>query len=307
MALIVGALRERAARAAAADQEAIRLREHLAERAIEEARLRSALAERDAQARAAASARLASLGEMAAGLAHELKQPLAIISLAAENAQAAAQTLGADAINRRLATIVRQVQRTSFLIEHLRRYARGPDMTDAPSPIRLEDPVAGALSLVGGTLREAEINIEVVLGDPSPTVLGNEIGLEQILVNLLSNARDAMAALPPSAPRRVLIQAAADPERGMVRLSVEDTGGGMAEPVLGRLFEPFFTTKGLEAGTGLGLSICKGLARAMGGDITARNGEQGAVFKVTLPAAQTARPPAIGLAPPAEACSRTEP
>jgi C4-dicarboxylate-specific signal transduction histidine kinase len=108
------------------------------------------------------------------------------------------------------------------------------------------------------------------------------VPLEQVLANLLGNARDAFAGRPPEAPRRVRISSCTDPLSGRVRITVEDTAGGILQPVLDRLFEPFVTTKDAEKGTGLGLSICHGLVRGIGGSIEAHNGGAGAVFTITL-------------------------
>jgi C4-dicarboxylate-specific signal transduction histidine kinase len=109
-------------------------------------------------------------------------------------------------------------------------------------------------------------------------------GIEQALLNLLINARDAMAQLPSAIPRRIRIVAEQAPG-GCVAPHVSDTGGGIPPAVLGRIFEPFVTTKGPESGTGLGLSISHGLIQAMGGAIEAHKGAEGAVFTITLPAA----------------------
>jgi signal transduction histidine kinase len=106
-------------------------------------------------------------------------------------------------------------------------------------------------------------------------------------VNLLVNAADALRSLPPGAPRRIRVAAAAEggPTGAMVRLTVADTGGGILAAILPRLFEPFVSTKDADQGTGLGLSICHGLVKAMGGGIEARNGPEGAVFTILLPRA----------------------
>ncbi|SFK49387.1 ATP-binding protein [Falsiroseomonas stagni] len=249
---------------------------------------------REARAQSLSAARLASLGEMAAGLAHELKQPLQAISLAADIAQVAlARQDGAEA-DRRLDTIVEQSQRTASLIDRLRRFARGAEADEVLGPVKLADAVAGALELMRFTLRNASVCVEVALGDPPPVVRAQAILLEQVLSNLLLNARDALAALPAGVARRIRI--AAEPVAGgeagaMVRLVVADTGGGIPAAVMGQLFEPFVTTKGPDRGTGLGLSICYGLVRSMGGSIEARNDAQGAVITITLQAAEE-KPPA---------------
>ena len=249
-------------------------------------------AEREARERALTSARLASLGEMAAGLAHELKQPLQAISLSAENAQFAAQELGVGAIDRRLERIIAQAQRAGDIIEHLRRFARGNGGDARQIAVDLGGVVDAVLAMIRHGLRDHAIELEIDVGTPSLRVLGDQIALEQVMTNLLLNARDALAHQPPEARRVISVTAAADPP-GQVTLRVADTGGGIPEHVLPRIFEPFVTTKDLEKGTGLGLAVCHGLVTSMGGSIKAGNGPQGAVMTVTLPAA----PPAPDAAP----------
>lgn len=241
-------------------------------------------AQREAEARAIAAARMASLGEMATGLAHELRQSLQSISLAAEIAQFALRGNDAAKAEERLERIVEHTQRASELIEQLRRFARGADGGVRIEPVPLAEAVQTALTLSRGVLLEASIRVDLALGHPAPTVRGQSVLLEQVLMNLLLNARDALASRPVGAPRRIRIEAAPAPE-GRVRLTVADTGGGIAPEVAGRLFEPFVTTKGPDKGTGLGLSICHGLLKGMGGSIEADNDTEGAVFTITLQAA----------------------
>ncbi|MCB4821527.1 ATP-binding protein [Roseicella aerolata] len=245
-------------------------------------------AEREANARMAAAGRLTSLGEMATGLAHELKQPLAILSMAAENLDRALENGRLDSARQRARRIIDQAGRAGQIIEHLRHFARGTPGGLPPEPVALERAVQGALALVGGALRQAAVEVTQALGDPPPTAMGQLVALEQVLVNLLLNACHALERLPPGAPRRITLAAEALSEDGLVRLRVGDSGGGIAPEVLARLFEPFVTTKGPEKGMGLGLSICHGLIRSMGGSITARNAAEGAEFTITLASAPAA-------------------
>jgi C4-dicarboxylate-specific signal transduction histidine kinase len=245
----------------------------------------------EAEKRAMAAARLASVGEMAAGLAHELKQPLQSISLAAEVAQLATRKGNAAEVDKRLERIVEQTQRTASLIESLRRFARGAEDATVSGAVPLARAVESALGLARIALRDASVSVEVALGDPAPVVRGQTVLLEQVLANLLLNARDALATRPAGTPRRIRITAGPGPE-GVVRLTVADTGGGIAPEVMARLFEPFVTTKGPDKGTGLGLSICHGLIQAMGGNIEAQNDAEGAVFTITLPSAPAGEVPA---------------
>ena len=237
--------------------------------------------ERAAEARAMASARLSSLGEMAAGMAHELKQPLQRISLAAEIAQIAAKRGDASALDGPLQRIVDQAERTGRLIDHLRRFARGAEQGAPMEPVPLAQVVDNALDLMRSALQDEMIAVDINLGDPAPCVMGQPLLVEQVLTNLLLNARDVLATRPLGTPRTIRIAAAVGHD-DMVRLTISDTGGGIPPGILDRLFEPFQTTKGPNKGTGLGLAICYGLVKGMGGDIEGRNGAEGAVFTVTL-------------------------
>jgi signal transduction histidine kinase len=239
--------------------------------------------EREAQARAAASGRLASLGEMATGLAHELTQPLQAIMTGAEMAQMEAQRIQSSSIAARLETVIGQVVRARSIIGNLRRFARGEPAGAPVRPILLEAAIGNVMVLIGGLLRDAEIEVVTAIAPEARVVLGHPVALEQVLTNLLINARDALADVPPGAPRQVTISSEA--AEGRARLRVADTGGGIPPEMAARVFEPFVTTKGPDSGTGLGLSISYGLITAMGGSITVSNAAPGAVFTVTLPLA----------------------
>ena len=230
------------------------------------------------------AARLAVLGEMASGMAHELRQPLSTISFAAQNAELALGRNDPDNVQKRLARIVEQTERASNIIEHLRQFARGPESAAQSQPVALDVVVDGALTLVGEPLRLDGIKVELDLGEPPPVALAQTIPLEQVMVNLLLNARDALVAHRP-AHRRIRIIAHAASRPGFVQLWVSDNGGGIANAILPQIFQPFVTTKLADKGTGLGLSICHGIITRLGGDITVRNDADGAVCTITLPAA----------------------
>lgn len=240
-------------------------------------------AEREAKARAITSARLASLGEVSGGLAHELKQPLLAIGLAVSNTQQAAEKGDLAAVRARLGRISGYVARAASVVDHLRRYARGAD-EDAPMvPVPVSTALDGALAVLGGTLRDAGVTLRVEIGDPVPAVLGQLVPLEQVLVNLIGNARDALASRPAGSPR--LATVTAEQEGDAVLITIADNAGGIPDSVMARLFQPFVTTKGEDHGTGLGLSLCRGLVQHMGGTIAASNEGGGAVFRIRLPAA----------------------
>jgi PAS domain S-box-containing protein len=248
-------------------------------------------ARRHIEAQANASSKLATLGEMATGLAHELNQPIAIMSLAAENSMEILSRQGESGIDftvKRLKRIVDQAARARTIVDHLRIFGR--ETKEEQQALRLSEVVDGALALVGGALRSAGVGVEVNISDELPLVLGQLVLAEHVLVNLLLNARDAMEGNPAERPRRLVLTGDWNASTQTVDLSVHDNGPGIPETVLDRIFEPFFTTKEVGKGTGLGLSICHGIMKSLGGRISAHNAaEGGAVVVVTfrLPPEQT--------------------
>lgn len=242
--------------------------------------------EKAATAAAMSTARLATLGEVATGLAHELNQPLAVISLLAENTAILLRSAGpgaAERATRRMQDIIAMTNRAKEITDHLRLFGRRQG--ERLEPVQLRQAVDGAVLLVRVALAEAGIALELSLPDDLPPVQGRQILLEQVLMNLLLNARDAMRPVPPQ-QRRIRIQAGA--EDGRVWLRVEDSGPGIPPEILPRLFEPFFTTKGPGEGTGLGLAICHGIIRSFGGCIqvaAATASGSGACFTISLPVA----------------------
>jgi C4-dicarboxylate-specific signal transduction histidine kinase len=243
-------------------------------------------AERNLKAQALSAARLATLGEMAAGVAHELNQPCAAITLAADLAAVELARGGAEHVasaRQRLDEIARQALRMRGVIDHFRLFAR----VDAggETAVHWAEAVAGALTIAGGTMAAAGIRIEMALPPHLPPVRGSLVALEQVLVNLLVNARDAMEDTP-AAERRVTITARATPDGRFVVLRLRDHGTGLPRDALERAFEPFFTTRPIGRGTGLGLSIAHGTVRGFDGAIALKNHpEGGAEVKIRLPAA----------------------
>ncbi len=239
---------------------------------------------REAEARALASNRLAALGELAAGLAHELRQPLATIAMAAENALAALEDNQAEDVRTRLERIKVQTTRAAGLIERLRCFSRGAAKGAPAEDVPLDAVITAGLEMTRSALLETGVRVEVELDDPVPVVRGQVLLLEQVLSNLLINACDALAERPPGAERRIRIEGRTKPDR-TVGLTIADTGGGIPPEVMARLFEPFVTTKRADKGTGLGLSICNALVKEMDGVVKIHNAAAGAVVDIVLPAA----------------------
>ena len=239
--------------------------------------LRDITAERDIEMKAEAAGRLATLGEMAAGLAHELNQPLAVMSLAADNGARALQRKGAAAIPdvlERLERIGVQGRRARDIVDHLRVFGRAQEEGEA-EPVSLGEAVDGALVLTRAALRDVGIRVERDIPADLPPVMARLIPLEQTIVNLLLNARDAIT---DAAQHEGRIRISADSTAAGVTLTITDNGGGIPEAVMYRMFEPFYTTKPPGKGTGLGLPICHATMRAFGGGIEAANVAHGACF-----------------------------
>lgn len=227
-------------------------------------------------------ARVATLGELSGALAHELNQPLtAILS----NAQAAQRFLAqpspdlgeVDAI---LADIVAEDQRAGEIIRRLRRLF---DKREAPlQPVEVNQLVIEVLRLLRNDLLSHGVALSTVLGAGGARVLADSVQLQQVLVNLLVNACDAMAAPGPGG-KAIGVRTALDDD-GWVRISVADCGSGIPNAALEQVFEPFYTTK--DSGMGLGLSICRSIVAAHGGQLWAENNpDRGASFHVRLPPA----------------------
>ncbi len=235
--------------------------------------------------------KLAFLGEMATGMAHELNQPLAGISMTAENALALVQsgTAEAPALAQKLNRIIEQAMRAAALIDHMRVFGRRDD--GPPGAVNVADAVAGATLILEGRIARAGIALRTHIPPDLPPVRGHLVLLEQVLMNLLANAADAILAHDPvpGAARRISLSAQVDQDK--LAIVVQDTGGGVPEDALTRLFEPFFTTKSAGHGTGLGLSISYGIITDMGGQITVRNEDGGAVFEILLPVDVSASSP----------------
>ena len=246
---------------------------------------------RDKQEQLVQAGKLATLGELTTGVAHELNNPLNNIGLFVGNAIDLVELRVEDRgrIVRELRNAMQQVGKATEIISHLRTFGRvAPVSREAVS---MNQVIEQALSLMHEQLRLREIEVELDLSPAHPMVIGNSIQLEQVLINLLSNARDAVAQ-----SSRKIVHIASDVQAGVINLAVSDTGPGIPEGFEQRIFDPFFTTKEVGRGTGLGLSITYGIIKEHGGTIGVANGPGGgASFFIQLPLASDdvgKRPPA---------------
>lgn len=231
------------------------------------------------------ASRLTALGELAASLAHEMGQPLAAIKLSVGNGLIRLER-GAQSVDdhRRLyETVDQQVQHLYETIEHVRQFSRREDTP--PIPFLASSAVLTAIAMLGPQLEAARIAIDPSGIDPGSrdgTILGHPGRLQQVIVNLLLNARDAILE-SGSSGGAIRAFCRAEPSAGQVRIAVENDGPPIPEANLQRIFEPFFTTKSAEKGTGIGLSISLGIVAGMGGRIEALNIPGGVRFEILLP------------------------
>lgn len=227
------------------------------------------------------NARLATLGQIASEIAHEMNQPLSIMRMTAENSLERLKQgeLAADIVAGKLAIMVEQAGRMGEMIAHLRSFARTEEnerQPVAPLPI-----IKSALALSRLRFQLDDIALSIHLPESCPDLIGRGNQLEQVVVALLTNARDAVCARHKPGKRRISLSLE---QRGDdLILSVEDNGGGIPDDLWSRVFTPFFTTKTEGAGTGLGLSISANIVAAMGGRISGRNHGDGALFQVLWP------------------------
>lgn len=222
------------------------------------------------------AAKLAALGQMAAGLSHELNQPLAAIRSHAHNGALLLERARPDEARQALIRIQALTARAAELIAHLRRFARKPGVT--LSPVELGEVVATALSLFDPRLEAEQVTLQREMPGERLYVRAEEIRLEQVLVNLIANALDAVAGRPQP---RLAIGAARN--RESVEIWVEDNGPGIDRAHLAHVFDPFFTTKPVGSGLGLGLSLSYNIIKDLGGTLAVeRTGPEGTRFLITL-------------------------
>lgn len=224
--------------------------------------------------------RLNAMGELAAGIAHELNQPLTAVIA---NTGAAARLLADEepdlgGARGAMGQAAAQARRAGDVLARLRRLIERPDSALAMQPVPLAPLVERAFELLEADARALGVKPQAAGLDAGLAVRADPVALEQILHNLLANALQALAHV--GAPeRRLRVQAAAEGER--VAIEVEDSGPGFAPDVLQHLFEPFFSTR--EGGLGLGLSLAESLALGMGGSLTAAHAcPRGARFRLEL-------------------------
>lgn len=231
------------------------------------------------------SSKMATLGEMATGLAHEISQPLTVMRMALTNILkrlAATDPMDPQYLLDKLKRVESQVTRVSKIVDHMRIFGRHSEVEGS-----LFDPLVAiqeALSLVQEGMQKDAVQVEIKLDlQPLPKIKGHIDRFEQVLINLLLNAQYAAIRQFNGMGRPALIQVSTKINNNAIQLMIEDSGSGVPVDLLERIFEPFVTTKPVGKGTGLGLSVSYSIINLMGGKLTVQNGIHGARFTITLP------------------------
>lgn len=257
-------------RTAELDETNTLLREQIEERVRAEAQLRRT------QAELVQAGKLAGLGQMSAALSHEFNQPLAAVKAYAENAATFLDRGREGEARENIRLISAMTDRMAAISKHLRNFARRPQ--DKTGPVLVHAVVDDALALMAPRFAAAKAVLTNTLPDHDLWVIGGRVRLQQVIVNLISNALDAMEGV--ARPVITLSLAVTD---GRVKLMVRDIGPGLSDEALAQAFDPFFTTKPPGQGLGLGLSISYNIVRDFNGRLTAANHpEGGALFTVEL-------------------------
>lgn len=250
-----------------------RLRLEMNERSKAEGRLR------EQQTQLAHAARLSSLGQMAAEMAHELNQPLSAISNYVRGTQRRAQA-GAVRLEEVLATLEivgKEANRAADVVRRTKNFVR--KQSPSRTPLDLRAVTHEALKLVQHELREHQVKLEIQLDQPLPSCAGDFVELQQVIVNLVLNAIDALESLP-AGERRIVV--ALNTQSDFLELSLADNGSGVSPLVAERIFDAFFSTK--PEGLGLGLPISRGIIESHGGRLWAeRLPEGGTCLRFTIP------------------------
>ena len=267
--------------------------EILKRKMMEQAASDTLLELKEAQSQLIQSAKLASIGELVSGVAHELNQPLMVIRANAQLLTRTFEGTGAfsDSQRQPLALIDANTKRMMNIINHLRTFSR--QAKEEFAHVDVNKTIEGCLLMVGEQLRLRNIDLKLELMEDIPKIAGNATQMEQVVLNLTTNARDAIEDLGTGQDRAGAIKVVTGvfgKEKEWVEILVRDTGKGISGNNLDRIFEPFFTTKDLGRGTGLGLSISYGIIKDHGGEIeVAETGAEGTTFRIRLPVSKSGR------------------
>jgi PAS domain S-box-containing protein len=246
-----------------------------------------------AEAQLIQASKMATLGEMSAGVAHELNQPLNAIRIGSDLLKKMldrGEKIEPDLAHKVSREISAQVERAANIINHLREFGRKSEL-DGLEKVDINKPISDVFTVLGQQLKLRQIKVDLDLAENLPHVYGVSNRLEQVFINLVMNARDAIEEMGERGyqnGREGLLTIRTYQEKRRVVAVVSDNGVGMPERVKEKIFEPFFTTKDVGRGTGLGLSISYGIIKDYEGTIEVESKPgSGTIFKITFPAAAT--------------------
>ncbi len=252
------------------DDANVSLRAEITERRTAEERLRKT------QSDLVQAGKLAALGQMSAALSHEINQPLAAVKSYADNARAYIERGRVDEASDNILRISDMTDRMAKISHHLRNFARQPG--EKLRAIEVHDCVREAIAILAPQLRQSGVEVSFDPSKPEVWALGGKLRLQQVLVNVMTNANDAMAG---QSNKRISLDVDEDDEG--VHIHVRDVGPGLPDDALDQIFEAFFTTKQAGSGMGLGLSISYNIIEDFGGKLTAVNRPGGGGhFTITL-------------------------
>ena len=238
------------------------------------------------------SEKMAAVGQLVSGVAHELNNPLTSIAGLSEFLLQRPEPSEKDREHVRV--IHEQAERAARIVQDLLTFAR--EGSTESTTIDLNEVTERAVSLISYEVRLRKADLEMALADKLPTVIGDRHEIQQVVLNLLTNAIHAVGDLPPEAPR--LVRVSTERKRNQVVLRVADSGPGIPDELVPRIFDPFVTTKDPGKGTGLGLAITFRIVEGHGGTIAVERSKLGgALFVVTLPAVKARATPTSGEGP----------
>ncbi len=250
------------------------IEQEIAERRLTEQKLR------ETQADLIQAGKLAGLGQMSAALSHELNQPLAAAKTYADSAAMLIDRNRVEEARDNVRRISGLIDRMASISRHLRNFARKPN--EKLGPVALSAVMTDTLEIVAARLKSADATLLIDLGKEPAVVHAGSVRLQQVLVNIIANAADAVEGLPD---RRIHIDAVR--QKGRVIITIRDHGPGVPAAIAERIFDPFFSTKGVGRGLGLGLSISYNIVKDFGGSLSVSNPpDGGAEFLIELAAAR---------------------
>jgi len=236
------------------------------------------------------ASKMATLGTMASGIAHEINQPLNVIQVCSDffvKMMNKGEKIKDDDLYTMAEEIERNVQRAAKTITHMKDFARQSEVKS--DHLDINKPIADVFKILGQQLRVHRIEVELELAEDLPLIIADHNRLEQVFINLVTNARDALDEKEARSGDREwnkVLKIRSYQEDNHVVVTVYDNGTGIPEDIRDKIFEPFFTTKEVGKGTGLGMSISYGIIKDYGGTIEVEGDpDKGTTFKLDFPAA----------------------